>query len=176
MNPAIQSLKSGQQSKPSYDNVEDLVKASEVAISRHRVVANTMDWHLSLAVSQVDNLSQHADQKDKEALAQLNRSLLSLAKSVSQLQKESTTALGNDKLCMRDAVLKTLGQLSERTRSELRSKELFGPQLFREETLQAAVEHTVQDAQYKSALKTAVLVDKLSKPTAYNSLKKTATA
>ena len=96
------------QLKPSYDNVEDLVKASEVAIRRHRVVSNTMDWYLSLAVSQVASLSQHADQRDKEALAQLNRSLLSFAKSVSQLQ-ESTTSLANVKLRRRDAVLKTLG-------------------------------------------------------------------
>ena len=162
LNPAIQSLKSGQ-TKPSFDNVEDLVKSAEVAIRRHRVIANTMDWHLSLAVSQADELAHQADPRDKEMIAQLNRSLLSLAKSVSQLQKESTTSLANVKLRRRDAILKSLGQLSERTKNELRSKELFGPQLFGEETLQAAVERTVQDAQFKSALKTAVLVEKLSK-------------
>ena len=68
INSTVQSLKSGQQPKPSYDSIDDIVKTSEVAIKIHRVVTNTMDWHLNLAVSQVDNLTQNADPRDKVVL------------------------------------------------------------------------------------------------------------
>ena len=78
----------------------------------------------------------------------INRSFLSLAKSVLQLQRESTSALANLKPCRRDAILKSLGELSDRTKTELRSKKLFGPGLFDEETLQVVLERTVQDTQY----------------------------
>ena len=45
-------------------------------------------------------------------------------------------------------ILKFLDQLSEWTKMELGSKELFGPQLFCEMTLQASIDIMVLDVQY----------------------------
>ena len=54
---------SGQQAKQSYnnDNVDDNVQANEVVIKRHRILTKTLDWYLSLAISQVDGLAQTSD-------------------------------------------------------------------------------------------------------------------
>ena len=43
--------------KSSYDNIDDSVIANEVAIKRHNIVTNTLDWHLSLVISHVDELT-----------------------------------------------------------------------------------------------------------------------
>ena len=145
-NPAVKSRKSGQQPKPSMTNVDDIVKSTAP----------------TLAVGQVDNLTQNPG--DREALSHLSRSPLSLAKSVFQPQREAKSTLANIKLSRRDAVLKSLSQRSDRTKMELCSKEGFRPQPFAEETLQAAIECSVQDASVQAALQTAVLVDSCPRP------------
>ena len=54
INLAVRSPKADQQTKLSYDGLHESVKAMEVSIKRHKIMTNTLDWHLSLAICQVD--------------------------------------------------------------------------------------------------------------------------
>ena len=168
VNPALASLSSSSAPlKPSFSMTEDDLKSVESAARRQLQVSSTLDWQCATAGKFVKDLLPEGDdepQVEVQDLEALRRVVLSMSRSIAQLNKDNALLLANTLLRRRDGYIKALPSIvPEDQRLRLRSEGLFSSsQLFDQKQLETSIEKVRQDSSMKSSLKTAQLVDKLS--------------
>ena len=142
--------------RPSFLAVDDDLRMFEASCRRSLMVQSTMDWHMATCAKFLSDLSTGVDNgaDTSQGLEAIRRVLLSVSRSVSQLTRESSAALANTVLLRRDAYLRALPrQVSDQTKDDLRSTDVFSTSLFDDKTLSSAKDKMRKDAAHASHLK-----------------------